>query len=111
MASSIKTGLVNLSQNTEAFFICLGDMPFVNKNIYTNLIDFKDKNEIIIPTFNGQQGNPILFSKNMKNKILAIQGDSGAKKIIETEKNKILNIETNNEDITKNYNSLDNFII
>jgi len=111
MASSIKTGLVNLSQNTEAFFICLGDMPFVNKNIYTKLIDFKDKNEIIIPTFNGQQGNPILFSKNMKNKILAIQGDSGAKKIIETEKNKILNIETNNEDITKNYNSLDNFNI
>ena len=27
MASSIKTGIDNLSEKTEAFFICLGDMP------------------------------------------------------------------------------------
>ena len=36
MASSIKIGLNNLSKNTEAFFICLGDMPYVNHNIYKN---------------------------------------------------------------------------
>jgi len=30
MASSIKTGLDSLSEKTEAFFICLGDMPMVN---------------------------------------------------------------------------------
>ena len=30
MASSIKIGLDNLSEKTEAFFICLGDMPMVN---------------------------------------------------------------------------------
>ena len=30
MSSSIKTGIKNLSENTKAFFICLGDMPMVN---------------------------------------------------------------------------------
>ena len=38
MASSIKTGVNHLSKNTEAFFICLGDMPLVNFNIYNQLI-------------------------------------------------------------------------
>ena len=38
MASSIKTGLNHLSNNTEAFFICLGDMPMVSHDIYDQLV-------------------------------------------------------------------------
>ena len=32
MASSIKTGLNHLSQQTEYFFICLADMPMINSS-------------------------------------------------------------------------------
>ena len=46
MASSIKTGLSNLSEKTEAFFICLGDMPMVNYEIYDQIVKFKDNKEI-----------------------------------------------------------------
>ena len=110
MASSIKTGLNNLSENTKAFFICLGDMPMVNKNTYNKLIEYKNNNEIIVPTYKGQQGNPVLFSKSMKKKlIMTIQGDFGAKKILELNKNKLLNLETNDENIIKNFNTQDSF--
>ena len=109
MASSIKTGLNNLSEKTEAFFICLGDMPMVNHDIYNQLIKSKDNKEIIVPTYKGQQGNPVLFDKSMKEKVLDIRGDVGAKKILELNKDKILNIETNDQSITKNFNTLDNF--
>ena len=105
MASSIKTGLDNLSEKTEAFFICLGDMPMVNYDIYNQLIKSKDNKEIIVPTYKGQQGNPILFSKSMKEIIMDITGDAGAKKILELNKNKILNIEINNQGIMKNFNT------
>ena len=83
MASSIKTGLDNLSEKTEAFFICLGDMPMVNHNIYNQLIKSKNNNKIIVPTYKGQQGNPVLFNKSMKEKIMNITGDAGAKQILE----------------------------
>ena len=109
MASSIKTGIDNLSEKTEAFFICLGDMPMVNHDIYNQLIKSKDNKEIIVPTYKGQQGNPVLFDKSMKEKVLDIRGDVGAKKILELNKDKILNIETNDQGITKNFNKLDNF--
>ena len=109
MSSSIKTGVNQLSEKTEAFFICLGDMPMVNKDIFNLLIKSKNNKEIIVPTYKGKQGNPVLFSKSMKKKIMTIEGDVGAKKILEVNKDKILNIETNDHGITKNFNMLDNF--
>ena len=109
MATSIKTGLNYLSEDTEAFFICLGDMPMVNKDIFNLLIKSKNNREIIVPTYKNKQGNPILFSKSMKKKIMTIEGNVGAKKILELNKDKILNIETNDQSITKNFNTLDNF--
>ena len=109
MASSIKTGLDNLSEKTEAFFICLGDMPMVNHDIYNQLIKSKDNKEIIVPTYKGQQGNPVLFDKSMKEKVLDIKGDVGAKKILELNKDKILNLEINDQSITKGFDTQDNF--
>ena len=105
MASSIKAGLNHLSNNTEAFFICLGDMPMVNSNIYNQLIKSRNQKNIIVPTYNGQQGNPVLFDKSMKEKVLNITGDVGAKKILELNKDKILNLEINDQGIMKNFNT------
>ena len=39
MASSIKVGLNHISNTSEAFFICLGDMPWVKSDIYNLLLD------------------------------------------------------------------------
>ena len=46
MASSIKLGLDHLSDKAEAFFICLGDMPMVNKEIYNQLIKSMNEKEL-----------------------------------------------------------------
>jgi len=109
MASSIKTGIDNLSEKTEAFFICLGDMPMVSPDIYNQLIKSKDNKEIIVPTYKGQQGNPVLFDKSMKEKVLDIRGDVGAKKILELNKDKILNLKINDQSVTKSFNTQDDF--
>ena len=109
MASSIKTGLNNLSEKAESFFICLGDMPMVSHDIYNQLIKSKDNKEIIVPTYKGQQGNPVLFDKSMKEKVLDIRGDAGAKKILELNNAKILNLEINDQSIAKRFNTQDDF--
>jgi len=109
IASSIKLGLSNLSEKTEAFFICLGDMPMVGHDIYNQLIKSKANKEIIVPTYKGQQGNPVLFGKSMKEKVMEISGDIGAKKILELNKDKILNLEINDQSITKGFNTQGDF--
>ena len=107
---SIKIGISCLSEKSESFFICLADMPMVNKDIYNQLIKSRNNKEIIVPNYKGQQGNPILFSKFIKEKIMTIQGDVGAKKILELNKDKILNVEINNQSIKKDFNTKDDFI-
>ena len=45
----------------------------------------------------------------MKSKIMNIDGDNGAKKILKKNKDKIFNLEINDQGILKNYNTLNNF--
>jgi len=109
VASSIKVGLNYMSEKAESFFICLADMPNVNKNIYNLLIKSKNNNEIIVPTYKGKKGNPVLFSISMKKKIMAVKGDAGAKKIIEMNEKKTFNLETNDLAVTLDFNIQENF--
>ena len=53
--------------------------------------------------YKGQQGNPVLFAKTMKEKIMNITGDVGAKKILELNEDKILNLEIKNQNISKRF--------
>ena len=110
MSSSIKVGLNNLSKEAKFFFICLGDMPLVDKKIYNQLIKQTKKDKIIVPTYNKKMGNPVLFPISMKNKIMDIEGDNGAKKLLDKYKDKILNLEVNDQGIIKNFNTSENFI-
>ena len=109
IASSIKIGLSHLSKNTQAFFICLGDMPFVNESIYNLLVKSKNNKEIIVPKYKNQQGNPVLFDKKMKEKLMMIEGDLGAKKILELNKEKIFNININNSAIIIDFDTKESF--
>ena len=109
MASSIKAGLNNLSDNSEAFFICLGDMPMVNKKIYNHLISYRKKKDIIVPTYNNIQVNPVLFSKSMRPSIMTINGDIGAKKILELNIGKMLKVKIDDVNITRDFNAKNDF--
>ena len=77
----------------------------VNTDIYNQLVKSRNQKNIIIPTYKGQQGNPVLFDNLMKEKVLNISGDIGAKKILELNKDKILNLEINDQSITKGFNT------
>ena len=121
IAFSIKIGLNNISKKSDAFFICLGDMPNVNQNIYNKMIKSrfnynkkllnKNKKEIFVPTYEESEGNPILFSRFMKKKIMEIDDDFGAKKIIKLNKEKTLYIPFKSDGIILDFDTQDDFIV
>jgi molybdenum cofactor cytidylyltransferase len=91
----------------------------VNQNVYNKLIKSRNnynkknkilyKKEIVIPTFDGVAGNPVLFSKFMKEKIMNIKGDIGAKTVIKLSTNKILNVPFKNNKIALDFDTEENF--
>ena len=119
--TSIKTGLKSISKKTEAFFLCFGDMPNVNQNIYNKIIKSRDKynkklksnlrKEIIMPSYENKQGNPILFSKFMKNEIMKIKNDDEIKKIIELNKEKILNVPIKSDGVILDFDTQNDFVL
>jgi len=121
MASSINAGLCEISTKAKNFFISLADMPNVNQNIYNKLIKGKNsyniklkpenRKEIIIPTSDGKDGNPVLFSIFMKTDVMKISGDRGAKEIIENNKNKILRMPFEGDGVILDFDTQDNFKI
>ena len=121
IASSINAGLCEISTKAKNFFISLADMPNVNQNIYNKLIKGKNnynmklkpenRKEIIIPTSDGKDGNPVLFSIFMKTDVMKISGDRGAKEIIENNKNKILRIPFEGDGVILDFDTQDNFKI
>ncbi len=120
ITSSIKKGLNHISEKSEAFFICLGDMPNVNQNIYNKIIKTRynynkklapdKKKEIIIPMVEEKEGNPLLFSKFMKEKIFNIADDSNVKKVLDENKSKILYAPIKSTGITLDFNTKKDFI-
>ncbi|MCC7281814.1 MAG: molybdopterin-binding/glycosyltransferase family 2 protein [Acetobacteraceae bacterium] len=82
LSSSLRTGLAALAPDTEGALVVLGDMPLVAGAMLDRLIDAFDPDEdraIVLPTFNGKQGNPMLWARQFFPAMAALSGDVGAR--------------------------------
>ncbi|MBU3628224.1 NTP transferase domain-containing protein [Polynucleobacter sp. AP-Reno-20A-A9] len=77
-ASSVRLGLESLKSDYDVLLIALCDQPEIGLKEIESLVEqYKHRKldqEIVLPMVNGQRGNPVLFSKLVIEKILAIPG-------------------------------------
>lgn len=86
LSSSIKAGLKALSANIDGAVICLGDMPLVSGRLLNTLMEeFSSRagRAICVPTYEGRRGNPVLWPSELFGEILQIDGDVGARDLID----------------------------
>ena len=65
--------------------VCLGDMPLVTARMIDRLLAAYDPDEgrtIVLPTYRGKQGNPMLWDRRYFPEILGLTGDSGARHLV-----------------------------
>ena len=88
MSTSIHAGVAVASREAAGYMICLSDMPFIRAEEYDELIDqfelafVQNSKAIVVPTYQGQRGNPVVISSSYKSAILAHQGVVGCKSIV-----------------------------
>jgi len=96
MLSSIKTGLAMLGPNTDAVLIALVDQPMVKSNVINKLIDgYGDGSKgIIIPTYQGKHGHPIIVSYGYFDEIMQLDetNPEGLRAFINAHKNDWLEV-------------------
>jgi molybdenum cofactor cytidylyltransferase len=77
-SSSVRLGLESLQSDYDVLLIALCDQPNVGRQEIESLLEqFNQRTpnqEIVLPVVNGQRGNPVLFSKEVIQRVLAIPG-------------------------------------
>ena len=99
--SSLILGIEQTPQETEAILVCLVDNPFITKEVVNKIISkFKETNNpIIVPAFNKKRGHPTLFSRSLFNELLNAPEEQGARYVIYSNEEKILELETSESGI------------
>jgi len=85
MSTSIRRGVEALRPGSDGILIALGDQPFVKTRTINVLIHAFDqgKGGIIVPSFRGRRGHPVIFDRKYKGELLNLEGDVGGISVIE----------------------------
>lgn len=80
MGSSLKAGLRRVSPGADGIMVCLTDQPLLEPGDINHLIAAFGKGnggkarKIAVPFYQGQRGNPVLFSSRYLDEVLATRG-------------------------------------
>jgi molybdenum cofactor cytidylyltransferase len=86
LSTSLKSGLAALPADVDGAIICLGDMPQIRAALIDRLIAAFDPERgalVVIPTIEGQRGNPVVWSRRFFPDLMAVEGDVGARHLID----------------------------
>ncbi len=85
LSTSLHRGLAALPAEVDGAVVLLGDMPRVTADVLNRLIAAFNPVEdraLVVPTFKGKRGNPLLFARRFFAEVQAIQGDQGARQLL-----------------------------
>ena len=95
MLSSVICGFQNLPEKVDAVLIFLGDQPHIPSEAAELVVSEWRNSEkgIVIPTFNGKRGHPVLIETRYKNEIENLDIEKGLRQLMEIRKNDILEVD------------------
>ena len=85
LGTSVRAGIAAVPADADGAIVCLGDMPQVDAGLIDRLIAAFDPDQgalVVMPTFEGRRGNPVLWSRRFFPDLTAIEGDVGARHLI-----------------------------
>lgn len=84
LGGSLRTGVSALPAGTSAAVIALADQPAIPDDVIPRLIArFREGGApIVMPSYNGDRGHPVLFAASMFPELAAIDGDRGARDLL-----------------------------
>ncbi len=103
--SSIQTGLRSLGgTEIEGALICPVDHPLVTPQLVASMIDAFDatKCAIVLPTYHGRRGHPVLFRSTLFHELMAARMDTGARAVVRAHANEIATVPTEEEGVILN---------
>ncbi|MSO88954.1 MAG: 4-diphosphocytidyl-2C-methyl-D-erythritol kinase [Rhodospirillaceae bacterium] len=84
-STSLRAGIAAVPADADGAIVCLGDMPRIKPADIDRIVNAFNPVEgrgIVVPTWKGKRGNPILWARRFFDEMKAVSGDIGARQII-----------------------------
>jgi len=105
--SSIQAAIQNLPPGgTSGLILCPVDHPMVSAALVAKLIETFDASgkAIVLPTFRGKRGHPVIFRATLYDELLAASPEVGARQVVWAHANEIDEVLTEEEGVVLNLN-------
>jgi molybdenum cofactor cytidylyltransferase len=98
MASSIRIGLssmLELSPQVDGVIVLVCDQPYLNQDLIKALIEAQRDSGLpaAAASYGGKLGTPALFQKSLFSELMSLSGDTGARKILERQRENVVEVE------------------
>jgi molybdenum cofactor cytidylyltransferase len=109
MASSLQAGLSALDAQIDAALIVLADQPFIRPQTLNQIAGHASKAQIVIPSYRGVRGNPVLLDRSVFAQVMELQGDVGCRAIFSSHTERTLKLEVEDEGILLDIDSREDY--
>ena len=91
---------------TEGLILCPVDHPLISPRLVAQLIEQFDASgkRIILPTWNGRRGHPVIFHATLFAELLAAAQEVGARQVVRAHPEDIVEVPTEEEGVVLNLN-------
>ena len=108
--SSVCAGLRSLEGiDVEGIVLCPVDHPLVSARLVSDLVDrfYEENKAIVLPTYKGRRGHPVIFSSALFGELLAAPADKGARSVVWAHATEVVEVPTEEEGVVLNLNDPD----
>ena len=111
MASSLRAGLSAVGPHIDASLIVLADQPFTRSETLNRIVDrYLDSNaQIVIPSYKGFRGNPVLLDRSVFSEVMALDGDIGCRAVFGSHLEGIVKVEVEDVGVLLDIDSKDDY--
>ncbi len=96
-STSLKAGVRAIPQHFDAALFLLGDQPLVDFKVINKIVEtyLESRAPVIIPTFEGEKGNPVLMDRSAFPRLMELSGDTGGRALFQKFGDRIKFVEVN----------------
>lgn len=110
LSASLRAGIAAVPDGCAAAAVCLGDMPLVTGRMVDQLLDAYDADEgrtIVVPTYQGKVGNPVVWDRKYFYEINALSGDTGARKLLQAHADAVAEVPLGSDAVLRDFDTVE----
>ena len=110
MGASIAAGVLELPDNAEATLIALADHPAVPATVISTIIEeWTQGARIVIPTWQGRGGHPVLVDLSFRPELLNLPASGGLKALFDSHRESVRRIPVDSPFIARDMDTWDDY--